>query len=114
MSPPGACHPVPLDGYPGKLREGFCDIEVTQGADLEECHLILDSIRLCLSFAHLTLVGKVETVAHENLGDTRGVLQDKTCVAIYNENFVVECGKGTDHACSKAVMEISRLVATFF
>lgn len=35
---PEPLHAVSHEDDPGKLREGLCDVEVTQGADLEEGH----------------------------------------------------------------------------
>ena len=51
----------------GQLREGLCDVEVAQRADLEEGHAQLLCIHLGLLRGHLTLVGQVEPVAHQDL-----------------------------------------------
>lgn len=61
---------MPQEHNSCQLREGLSNVEVTERADLEEC----DPQSLCKSLGvfggHLTLIGQVKPVSHQDLGNT--------------------------------------------
>lgn len=72
---PDLLHAVPHEDDAGQLREGLDDVEVAQGAHLEEGHAVLLGVGARLLGRHLPLEGQVQPVSHQDPGDTRGVLQ---------------------------------------
>lgn len=71
---PQPLHAVPQQDDASELRERLGDVEVAQRADLEEGDAQLLRVHLRLLGGHLTLVGQVETVPHQDLGHPRGML----------------------------------------
>jgi len=59
-----------------QLRERLDDVEVTQGADLEEGHAVLLGVGPRLLRGHLPLEGQVKPVPHQNPGHTWSMLDD--------------------------------------
>lgn len=72
---PDLLHAVAHEDDAGQLREGLDDIEVAQGAHLEEGHAVLLGVGACLLRWHLPLEGQVQPVPHQDPRDTWGVLQ---------------------------------------
>lgn len=73
--PPQPVHPMPQQHGPGQLRKGLGDVEVTQGADLEEGHAQTLREGLRLLRGDLPLEGQVQAVPHQDLRDSGGVLE---------------------------------------
>lgn len=71
---PKSFHTMPHKHNSGQLSERLSNVEVTERADLEEC----DAQSLCKSLGvlggHLTLIGQVKPVSHQDLGNTRCML----------------------------------------
>lgn len=69
---------MPHQNYTCQFREGLGDVEVTKRADLEEG----DAQTLCKGLSvfsrHLTLVGQVQAVPHQDLWDSWCMLIKKT------------------------------------
>ncbi len=67
---PKSLHTMPQEHNSCQLSEGLSNVEVTERADLEEC----DPQSLCKSLGvlggHLTLIGQVKPVSHQDLGNT--------------------------------------------
>ena len=74
---PELLHAVPHEHDARQLRERLDDVEVAQGADLEEGHAVLLGIRPRLLRGHLPLERQVETVAHQDAGNARGMLEKR-------------------------------------
>lgn len=70
---------MPHEHNPSQLSEGLCNVEVTERADFEEC----DAQSLCKGLGmlggHLTLIGQVKSVPHQDLGYTWCMLDTKQC-----------------------------------
>lgn len=75
VGPPEPLHAISVQGHPGKLPEALSNVEIAQRAHLEERHVVLCSICLRLSLANLPLERQVESVAHQHLGHSGGMLQ---------------------------------------
>lgn len=71
---PESLHAVAGQHDACQLRERLCDVEVAQGADLEEGHAQTLGVHLRMLSGHLSLVGQVQTVAHQDLGHTWSML----------------------------------------
>lgn len=72
--PPEPVHPVPQQHDPGQLREGLGDVEIAQGADLEEGDAQALRVGLGLLRGDLPLEGQVQAVSHQDLRDPGSVL----------------------------------------
>lgn len=58
---------MPHEDDPGELGERLGDVEVAQRADLKEGDAQLLGVHLGLLRGHLTLVGQVKAVPHQDL-----------------------------------------------
>lgn len=76
VGPPEFLHPMPHQNDARELCEGFNDIEVAQGADLKESHAVFFRISPCLLRWHLPLESQVKPVAHQDPGNTWGMLME--------------------------------------
>lgn len=56
-----------------QLCEGLCDVEIAQRTDLKEGHTQAHSLGLSLLSGHEPLECQVQTVPHQDLGDTSSV-----------------------------------------
>lgn len=72
--PPEAVHPMPQQHDPGQLREGLCNVEVAQRANLKEGHTQALGIGLGLFCGHLPLECQVQPVSHQDFRNPRGML----------------------------------------
>lgn len=75
VGPPDLLHAVPHEDDAGQLREGLDDVEVAQGAHLEEGHAVLLGVGARLLRWHLPLEGQVQPVSHQDPRDTWGMLE---------------------------------------
>ena len=76
VGPPEFLHPMPHQHDARELSEGFDDIEVAQGANLKESHAVFLCISPRLLRRHLPLESQVEPVAHQDPGNTWGMLME--------------------------------------
>lgn len=74
VGPPQTLHAMSHQDDSGEFGERLSDVEVTEWADLKEGDAQLLCIHLRLLRGHLTLVGQVETVPHQDLRHTWGML----------------------------------------
>ena len=108
---PGSTHAISLESKSRQLRKRLCDIEVTQGADLKEGHVILQGIQLSIGFTDLAPEGKVQPVSNKNLWHTRGMLgkfpSSMLKVNKLNPNIVtiiaIQCYLGTHVLASESM-----------
>lgn len=94
VGPPEFLHSMPHQHDARKLSERLNDVEVAQRADLKEGHAVLFCVGSCLLRWHLPLESKMKPVAHQDPGNTWGVL-DKTnskCQASKSKCFDAELG----------------------
>lgn len=66
---------MPQQHYPGQLREGFCNVEIAQRANLKEGHTQALSVGLGLLSGHLPLEGQVQSVSHQDFRNPRSMLE---------------------------------------
>lgn len=74
VGPPELLHAVPHQDDARQLRERLDDVEVAEGADLEEGHAVLLGVGPGLLCGDLALEGQVEAVAHQDPGHARSML----------------------------------------
>ena len=59
IAPPKSLHAVPMQRHSRQFTETLPDVEVAQGADFEERHVILGSIHFCITLLHLPFEGEM-------------------------------------------------------
>lgn len=78
VGPPELFHAVPHQDDARKLREGLDDVEVAQGAHLEEGHAVLLGVRPRLLGGDLTFEGQMEAVTDQDPRHTWSMLGKRT------------------------------------
>lgn len=66
---------MPQQHDPGQLREGLCNVEVAQRANLKEGHTQALGVGLGLFCGHLPLECQVQPVSHQDFRNPRGMLE---------------------------------------
>lgn len=66
---------MPQQHDSSQLREGLCNVEVAQRANLKEGHTQALSVGLGLLSGHLPLECQVQPVSHQDFRNPRGMLE---------------------------------------
>lgn len=112
---PESLHAVPHEHNAGQFSEGLSDVEVTERADLKKRDA--QSLRKGLRMfgGHLTLIGQMKPVAHQDLGDTWCMLinlfnpsvdaveRPPVCDVINKDDSLCSSGIGAEYGTESAL-----------
>ena len=74
VGPPQPLHSVSPQRHPGQVHEALTDVEVHQGRDLEEAHVVSLGKVFSLELINLSFESQMEAISDQDLGDAGGML----------------------------------------